>query len=166
MLGAGSLGAGFGYSKAKGHSLSYLCPAVCGRQLGLAVPCWHLQGLQQWPAVGPHWCFWYLHFALLSSMTQYGTELPGFNLLDLTKLLFSWANYFSKIEFYFLPSQFVKQFYTWVIWKWHEKWSQWREGHATGSVYRAEHLLKHTLFAQALMLYGQERSLSIGLNES
>lgn len=82
------------------------------------------------------------------SFSKVGVECSGLNLCDLTHLLFSWAH------FLFPFCHFVNQFYTWVIWKWCEKQSQWREGHASGSIYRAVHLLKPTLFAQVFKFFG------------
>lgn len=88
------------------------------------------------------------------SFSKVGVEWSGPNLCHLTHLLFSWAHFFSKTELFLPPCHFVNQFYTWVIWKWYEKRSQWREDHATGSIYRAVHLLKHALFAQVFKLFG------------
>lgn len=87
------------------------------------------------------------------SFTNVGVEWSVLNLRDLTHLLFSWAHFFGKREFCLPPCHFVKEFYTWGIWKWYEKWSQWREGHATGSIYGTVHLL-FALFAQFFKLFG------------
>lgn len=88
------------------------------------------------------------------SFSKVGFEWSGLNLCDLTHLLFSWAHFFSKIEFFLPPCHFVNQFYMGVIWKCYEKRSQWRESHTTGPIYRAVLLLKHALFAQVFKLLG------------
>lgn len=62
---------------------------------------------------------------------------------------------FLELFFFFFPvCCFVDQFYVWVIWKRHEKQSQWREGHAFGSICIAVHLLKQALFAQVFKCFG------------
>lgn len=42
------------------------------------------------------------------SFTEVGVECSGLNLCDLTHLLFSWARFFSKIEFFLPPCHFLK----------------------------------------------------------
>lgn len=103
-------------------------------------------------ALGAHWCFWHFYM-LLHSTPQHGAlgclihslkwELCGSVCVTVSTSCFLELIFFQSVV---LSISFLFQ--------WYEKQSQWREGHALGSIYMAVHLLKQALFAQVFKFFG------------